>query len=191
MNPPKTLLFATTNPRKIAEANSVLTNFNIIVEPVALDIDEIQHRDPEVITKAKAKAAYAVTQQPVVVSDTSWSIPALNGFPGGYMKDVSAWFKDTDWLALMAQYEDRTIYVHEHLAYYDGTELHHFVADYKGKIAHEASGLKAEDESIERVAIMYGNKTMASIKLENAIASAGEVLEHWEQFGKWYASLAK
>lgn len=182
----KPLLFATTNSRKISEANRALTPYNITVTPIALDIDEIQHRDPEIITKAKAKAAYEAAKSPIVVSDTSWSIPVLGGFPGGYMKDVSAWFKDTDWLSLMEHHEDRTIYCHEHLAYYDGANLHHFVANYKGVIAREASGLESEDESIERVAIMYGDKTLASIKLEAEVASAGETLEHWEQFGTWY-----
>ena len=183
------LLFATTNPRKIAEANAALEEFAIIVEPIALDIDEIQHRDPSEIAKAKAKAAYEVTQKPVVVSDTSWSIPALGGFPGGYMKDVSAWFEDTDWLALMAPHEDRTIMCHEHLAFYDGNELKHFVADYEGSIAPEASGLKADDESIERVAIMYGSATIAASKDEGRVGSAGEILHHWKEFGQWYTTI--
>ena len=34
----------------------------------------------------------------IVVADTSWSIPSLNGFPGGYMKDVAEWFTPEDFI---------------------------------------------------------------------------------------------
>lgn len=181
------LLFATTNPRKIAEANAELQAFNITVEPIKLDIDEIQHHDPAEIAKAKARSAYAVTQKPVVVSDTSWGIPALGGFPGGYMKDVSAWLQDTDWINLLNGHDDRSIYCHEHLAYYDGTELYHFSSSYKGTITTEPRGRYDESESIERVTILYGGQTMAEQIGAGEIASAAEVLEHWRQFGEWYS----
>jgi XTP/dITP diphosphohydrolase len=184
------LLFATTNSRKITEANATLSDYDIVVEPIKLDIDEIQHRDPAEIAKAKARSAYKVINKPVVVSDTSWSIPALGGFPGGYMKDVSAWFKPSDWTSLMADKQDRTIYCHEHIAYFDGEQLQHFESTYKGVIINEARGIVSEDESIEQVAILYGDKTMAEQKSDGGIASAGEVLEHWRQFGEWYSNLA-
>ena len=51
-------------------------------------MDEIQHHDPLKITEAKVKSAYEKAGQPVVVNDSSWEIPVLGGFPGGYMKDV-------------------------------------------------------------------------------------------------------
>lgn len=184
----KSLLFATTNSRKITEANNGLASFDITVEPIKIDIDEIQHHDPAEIAKAKAKSAYAVTQKPVVVSDTSWGIPALGGFPGGYMKDVSAWLQDTDWLNLMAAHEDRTIICYEHIAYFDGVELKHIASQYEGVISTEARGRKDDSESIERVAILYGNKTMAEQVEEGDIASAGEVLKHWHEFGEWYST---
>lgn len=184
----KTLLFATTNTRKITEANGVLSSFGVAVEPVQLDIDEIQHHDPAEIAKAKARSAYDAVNRPVVVADTSWSIPALGGFPGGYMKDVSAWLQDTDWLNLMANKQDRTIYCHEHVAFFDGESLHHFESTYKGRIIEEARGLIDKSESIERVAVLYGEKTMAEQKANGEIASAGEVLAHWQQFGEWYSA---
>jgi len=31
---------------------------------------------------------------------------------------------------------------------------------------------------------------MAEQKSDGGIASAGEVLEHWRQFGEWYSNLA-
>lgn len=180
-----TILFATGNSRKIAEASHTLAAYDIEVEVIKIDIDEIQHFDPAEITKAKARSAYEVTHKPTVVSDTSWEIPALGGFPGGYMKDISAWLDTKDWLALMERHEDKTIYCHEHVAYFDGEELQYFVSTYDGAFIHEARGRIDESESFERAVILYGDKTMAEQLAEGDIASAGESLEHWKQFGKW------
>jgi XTP/dITP diphosphohydrolase len=182
------VLFATGNARKIAEANRTLDEFGLIVESVKVDIDEIQHTDPAEITKAKARAAYAVTNQPVVVSDTSWSIPALGGFPGGYMKDTSSWWQAEDWLNVMARHDDKRMICMEHIAYYDGETVEHFVQEYEGYFAKEARGRVSEAESFERVVVMYGDKTMAEQLAEGDHASAGEVLGHWQQFAKWYTS---
>ena len=90
----------------------------------------------------------------------------------------------------MADKQDRTIYCHEHIAYFDGEQLQHFESTYKGVIINEARGIVSEDESIEQVTILYGDKTMAEQKSDGGIASAGEVLEHWQQFGEWYSNLA-
>lgn len=87
----KTVFLATSSQRKIAEATETLKPFNIEIKPVAVHVEEIQHPDPREIARAKARTAFALLEQPVVVQDTSWNIPALGGFPGGYMKDVSTW----------------------------------------------------------------------------------------------------
>ena len=183
-----TILFATGNSRKITEAAATLAPFDITVEPVRVQIDEIQHHDPTEITKAKARAAYAAAGKPVVVSDTSWAIPALGGFPGGYMKDVSIWWNADNWLDIMRSQADKRILCLEHVAYYDGNELQHFVQQYEGRFIDEARGRVDDAEAIERVVILYGNKTMAEQLADGDIASAGEELGHWLQFGEWFAT---
>jgi non-canonical purine NTP pyrophosphatase (RdgB/HAM1 family) len=187
----KTILFATGNSRKIAEANTTLQPFNISVAPIKLKFDEIQHSDPSEITKAKAKAAYtaAGNNQPVVVSDTSWAIPALGGFPGGYMKDVGIWWDEQNWLDIMANQTDKRVFCLEHIAYYDGEILQHFVEQYEGHFTSEAHGRTDKSESFERVVSLYGNETMAEQLGRGENASAGETLGHWQQFGEWYSTL--
>ena len=179
------VLFATGNSRKIIEANETLKQYNITVNSVKVEIDEIQNHDPTEIAKAKARAAYDMTHAPVVVSDTSWEIPALGGFPGGYMKDISDWMSSDDWLALMARHDNKTIYCHEHVVYFDGESLQHFVSTYKGKFINEARGRIDDGESFERTVILYGDQTMAEQLANGDIASAGESLDHWKQFGEW------
>lgn len=187
----KKITFATGNSRKIKEASDTLAPFGVEVCPVKVDVDEIQHRDPSEITKAKAKAAYSIVQAPVVVSDTSWEIPSLGGFPGGYMKDVSAWFEAEDWLALIARHKDRRILCHEHVAYFDGEELRHFTSKYEGVFIDEPRGRVDASESFEQVVVLYGGKTMAEYLEAGEVASAGEILEHWCQFGRWYSQITK
>ncbi len=178
-----TIVFATGNTRKIQEATSTLEAFGISVSPVSIEIDEIQHHDPAEITKAKARAAYSVVHQPVVVQDTSWSVPALGGFPGGYMKDVSEWWDANDWITIMTRHADRTIYCHEHIAYFDGETLHHFEETYTGVIIDTPRGQGGE--SIEKVVSLYDNKTLAEVHDQMGIASAGATVLHWKQFGEW------
>lgn len=181
----QSLVFATGNVRKIAEATNVLSRYHITLTPQAFEIDEIQHHDPAEITKAKARAAYAAAGMPVVVSDTSWDIPALGGFPGGYMKDVAAWWQPDDWMNVIKAH-DRTITCLEHVAYYDGATLMHFEAQYPGVFVDTPAG--GYGNSIEKVVCLYGGKTLAEMHDEQGIASAGEELAHWHQFGQWYAA---
>lgn len=184
----KQVLFATGNSRKIAEANHTLARFGIEVLSQRVEIEEIQHRDPVEVTKAKAVASYNATGEPTVVSDTSWSIPALRGFPGAYMKDIAAWLAPEDWVGLMSRHEDKRIFCHEHVAYYDGTLLQHFQADYEGRFVDTPRGRDHDEESFEKLAILYGDKTMAEQLADGDIASAGEDLRHWELFGEWFST---
>lgn len=184
----KQVVFATSNARKIAEAKGALAVYGIEVVPQRVEADEIQHRDPKEVAKAKAIAAYDTLGQPVVVSDTSWSIPALGGFPGAYMKDIAAWLQPEDWIALLSQYSDKRIFCHEHVAYYDGASLQHFQTDYEGYFIDTPRGRDHREESFEKLVVLYGTKTMAEQLAEGEIASAGEDLKHWSQFGEWFSN---
>lgn len=188
----KTIIFATGNQRKIKEANRTLEPFGIVVDSRAIEIDEIQHRDPAEITKAKVRAAYKVTHEPVVVSDTSWSIPALDGFPGGYMKDVAVWFDEKDWLAVMTRHADKRVFCHENIAYFDGQELAHFSTTYEGYFVDQPRGKIVENESFQRVIVLYGDddKTMGEM-YNKGTSSEGAELGHWKQFGEWFTKKAR
>lgn len=179
------IIFATGNDRKIHEATSVLTQYGITIDPTKVECDEIQDIDPAQIAMAKARAAFDVLNQPVVVSDTSWSIPALGGFPGGYMKDISFWWKTEDWQAIMQRHDDKRIFCHEHVAYYDGATAKHFVQDYTGYFISEPRGRVESFESFENLVVLYGERTMAEQLNAGEVASAGEDLGHWHQFGAW------
>lgn len=183
----KTINFATGNSRKIAEARKCLGQLDIGVIAINVEIDEIQHHDPAEIAKAKARAAYEVTHEPVVVQDTSWSIPALGGFPGGYMKDVANWWGPDDWVRIMCD-QDRRIICLEHVAYCDGDQVRHFESRYEGAFVQSPRG--SDGNSLDKMITLYANgKTLAEMHDDGDIASASDGLEHWQQFADWYSAI--
>lgn len=183
----KTINFATGNSRKITEARKCLGLHDIGVIAIKVEIDEIQHHDPAEITKAKARAAYEVTHEPVVVQDTSWSVPALGGFPGGYMKDVANWWQPEDWMRIM-EGQDRTILCHEHVAFCDGDIVKHFEFSYEGIFVSEPRG--DDGDATDKVVSLYADgKTLAQMHDAGDIASASDGLEHWQLFADWYKNV--
>ena len=185
----KKIAFITGNPHKLEEAKSVLKNYEIVVESLQFDIEEIQHYNPLEITKAKVRAAYEKAGQSVVVNDSSWEIPALGGFPGGYMKDVVNWFTAEDFLALMKDKNDRRIILHDVVAYFDGEQLELFIYDQTGGFINEPRG---EGTSMNQVVSME-NSGGLTIAEEFALRHDGVEInpshfQHWQKFGEWFTA---
>ena len=185
----KKIAFITGNPHKLEEAKSVLKNYEIVVESLQFDIEEIQHYNPLEITKAKVRAAYEKAGQSVVVNDSSWEIPALGGFPGGYMKDVVNWFTAEDFLALMKDKNDRRIILHDVVAYFDGEQLELFIYDQTGVFINEPRG---EGTSMNQVVSME-NSGGLTIAEEFALRHDGAEInpshfQHWQKFGEWFTA---
>ena len=134
------IAFASSNPEKFAIAAHICKKAGVPIEQVLLDIDEIQGEDPTLIIKHKAAAAFAAYGKPVIVSDDSWDIPALGGFPGAYMKSVNHWFTADDFLRLMHDIQDRGAILHQYLAYVDEHETVIFSADISGTVLDKQQG---------------------------------------------------
>ena len=95
------IYFITGNARKVGEAKLACELAGIEIVQQQVEIDEIQSTVPHAISIDKAEKAYNLIKKPLVVTDTFWRIPALNGFPGAYMKDIANWFSSEDFLSLM------------------------------------------------------------------------------------------
>jgi inosine/xanthosine triphosphate pyrophosphatase family protein len=70
--------FATSNANKFAEAKKILGDD---LEQIDIDVDEIQSIDVVDVVEHKAKAAYAVAGEPVIVEDTGLYFEAWNNLP--------------------------------------------------------------------------------------------------------------
>jgi len=179
----KQLILATTNSRKIKEANLAAKYIGgIKIIPKSLDIHELQAIDGAHVAAHKAKEAFAQIKKPVVVTDTNWDIPALNGFPGPYMKQVAQWFTANDWINLIRLHNDKTIIFIEIIAFYDGKTSKIFQKDYKGVIANSARG--KGHNSIEQVAEFNGRTLAEGHDIGKVAYKAEDYI--WVDFLKWF-----
>ena len=111
--------YVTGNRLKIDYAHNKLKDFGIVLEQVVLDIQEIQSDDKFGVATDKAKKAFEIIQEPLFITDTFWEIPALNGFPGAFMKYVNKWFTPQDFLNLMNNKTDRRVLCYDQIVYID------------------------------------------------------------------------
>lgn len=177
------IIFVTGNKRKIGEASAACKPFGIEIDPVNLDTHEIQHHDPVQISKQKALEAFKIIDKPLVVNDASWLIPALNGFPGGYMKDVTKWFSAEDFITLVLNKPDRRICLVETIVYKDRTMEKIIQKEFWGEISKKPKG---SGNSMERV-VAFDGKTIGQYR------EAGQyVIEPdqyiWNDFAKWHSN---
>lgn len=189
----KSIYFATSNKEKIQIAQTVCAEVGLDIQPLALDIDEIQGEDPEVIVRDKAKRAYEQLGMPVVVSDDTWDIPSLKGFPGAYMKSINYWFTPDDFLRLMRGVDDRKIILHQYLAYTDGSVTEVFKNDIPGKIISEARGKSEKSPNMMITVLDSDNgKTIAEVfeqGEEAVVARYKNRPDAWHGFVKWYKNI--
>ena len=189
----KSIYFATSNQEKILIAQTVCADADVTVQPVALEIDEIQGEDPEVIVRDKAQRAYEQLGKPVVVSDDTWDIPALRGFPGAYMKSINYWFTPDDFLRLMNGVSDRRIILHQYLAYTDGSVTQVFKNDIPGQILSEVRGKNEKSPNTMVTALDSDDgKTIAEVFEQGEDAVVARYKNRpdvWHGFVEWYKNI--
>jgi non-canonical purine NTP pyrophosphatase (RdgB/HAM1 family) len=184
------IYFATSNKEKLLIAKTVCNQSGIDVEQILVDINEIQGEDPRIIIEDKVKQAYKKVLKPIVVSDDSWDIPSLKGFPGPYMKSINQWFEPQDFIRLMHGIKDRTIILHQYLAYYDGQCLRIFSNRIHGEIVSEPRGMNNNSPNMSVIALEQDNSlTLAEVferqdyELKKRYLTRPDV---WSKFIKWY-----
>lgn len=174
----------TTNPRKLREAQRACAPWGITIKQQSFDIDEIQAHDPMKIAQHKAEEAFRRTGgAATVINDAFWSIPALKGFPGGYMKDVWQWFEAEDFLNLMHGKKDRTIIATDTVIYKDANQTKVFVKEVSCIVADQPRG---KGNSIEQVVQMPGGKTIAELH-ESGEAVVLPEDDAWVAFAQWFS----
>lgn len=182
------LLFVTGNTSKFYEASSVCKEFGIELTQTTADIDEIQHHDPITITKAKAESAFRAMGRPIVVNDSSWSIPAYNGFPGGYMKDVTSWLSTEDFIYLMKNKPDKRIILTETVVYMDEHNTEFFVYKRTGQLIDEPRGKSLP--TFTRILVMDGeDMTVSQVFDQGNWEIIEERYKHWYDFARWYRNV--
>ena len=181
------VLFVTGNQEKVREAAYACRDYDIDIIQKEVSVSEIQHHDPDEITRHKAFAAYEILGEPVVVNDSSWSIPALGGFPGGYMKDISGWLSTDDFARLMAGNKDKSIILTEVTAYFDGSEYRAFRYVRRGKFIDTPRGRSSP--SFARLVVMEDDEVTISEMFDRGERTVDpRRYGHWRAFAEWYCS---
>ncbi len=81
------IIFVTSNPHKAREAASILGR---PLTHEAIELDELQSMDLELIVRHKLRQAFHKLRQPVLVEDTGLFVSAWQGFPGPFIKFIQA-----------------------------------------------------------------------------------------------------
>lgn len=173
--------------QKFSLGKDAFASQGIVLEQVVIDIDEIQGEDPEKIVRDKAKRAFEAVQRPVIVTDDSWSIPALNGFPGAYGKSMNEWFTADDFLNLMRSKSDRTIYLQQYLAYIDEHEIIVFEKTLPGTLINEPRG--KYHVPLMKITCLdhHDGKTIAELQDAGLLTKTAAKHESWGDAARWYA----
>jgi len=158
----KQILFATGNNTKFHTANLICQEYGIELERLSLDIPEIQAQESEVIARDKALRVFEELQRPVVISDDTWIIPGIGGFPGPYMKFVNGAFMPEDWLHLTASLTDRRIILRQIVVYQDKHQQQLFYIDIEGVLLDEIRG-KGEYPHTTVASFDGGKHSMAEV----------------------------
>src|SRR5258708_1314128 len=126
------LTFVTSNQSKLKTAQRQLESFGITIKNESLDLLEIQSDNIEEVAKFKAKHAFEILKQPLIVTDHGWNYKALRGFPGAYMKEINQWLTAQDIINMMKPYQDKEVTLTESLCYIDEKNLKTFSHNFKG-----------------------------------------------------------
>lgn len=118
------LFFATGNAGKVTSPRRVLAEYGIEVvqrkpEP---DFIEIQAESAAAVAASKARQAFAQFGEPVMVIDSAFHVPALNGFPGIYVKPVTEQIGPEGYFKLLRNergWADPACYFEDVIAYLD------------------------------------------------------------------------
>jgi XTP/dITP diphosphohydrolase len=186
MSKMRPLYFSTGNEDKYSTATLVLKSYGIVLEQKELEISEAQSDDLEYIISDKLDKAYDILQQPVIVSDDSWHIVALNGFPGPYMKSINKWLTSEDLLRLTKPLTDRQVLLTQQVGYRDANRTKLFSVQTPGIILSEAKG--EYGTSAHKIFAMHGDGglSLAEYHDRGEMSTQRDVTEVWHNFAAWY-----
>ncbi|HSX07300.1 MAG TPA: non-canonical purine NTP pyrophosphatase [Candidatus Saccharimonadales bacterium] len=176
------VLFATGNADKLRSARLVCAEFGIEITQQLLDVAEIQAEDGEAVVRDKAAKAFALLKKPVIVSDDSWVIPALNGFPGPYMKSINEWFTPEDLFRLTKPLENREIILRQYAVFQDEHGQHLFALDIAGTMLRVPRTLSGKPN--ETLVTFDGKRSVAEFHAEDKSPLEGRQTV-WHELAPW------
>lgn len=180
------IYYVTGNESKFKTAVAYLEPLGIILEQKVLDVEEIQPDSIVKVSEDKVKKAFKIAHVPLFVNDSGWEIPALNGFPGPYMKYMNDWFSPDDFLRLMEGKPDRRIILKQVITYVDKNGTKVFENDTEGIVLEKVGD--SPGRSSDRVISLGDGISMADQKAKGNYKFDGES-DLWKEFSDWLKTL--
>lgn len=187
----KKIYFVTTNPLKVKVANGILKKYGIKVIQKNIELPEIQAFNGQVICEYSAKYAREMLNRPVVTTDASYSISALNGFPGPFVKFINKWLSAKDILRMMEGKTDRNMIITEYLSYYDeNRNLATFKIDIPCRVAKKILNNR-KGTIFDKITIREGTNIPQNMLDKNEIEKLlQKQMKNWEDFGRFLLAKA-
>lgn len=145
----------------------------------------MQSEEATYVARAKAETTFAQLGQPVIISDDSWEIHGLNGFPGTYAKSINTWLTADDLIRLTRDLDDRSATFRQMLVYQDGSRQKLFVRETPGILLSSARG--SSGVAIQQIISLEpdGQKSISEM-ITGTHYTGSATLEVWHDFAKWY-----
>ena len=150
----------------VNKAREVASFFSGILEVTHIPLDCPEHRDDDVakIAAGKAEYAYRELNTPLIVDDTAFTIPALQGFPGPYAAYVLATLGNAGILKLMEGVADRSAAFTTAIAFTDGGSTRVFTGSIQGTLTTSPRG--SNGFGYDPIFQLTDGRTLAEITLE-------------------------
>jgi non-canonical purine NTP pyrophosphatase (RdgB/HAM1 family) len=129
------MIFVTGNHQKLKEFEEIL---EVKLDYLDLDLEEIQSIEVKEVAEHKARQAYEILKEPVIVEDTGLYFEELKGLPGALVKFFVKKLT-LDQICFLVK-ENRSAKAVTCIAYFDGKELKTFIGETEGKIALKPRG---------------------------------------------------
>lgn len=135
--------FLTSNPHKIAEAQTILAHAGVHVLPVQLKIEELQTEDTKRLVKDKALKAFQQIGRPLFVEHTGLYLNYVNGLPGGLTQIFWDTLQADKFARMFGQPSDCTVNAKTIIGFIDGKQFYDFEGSVSGRMncSNSATGL--------------------------------------------------
>lgn len=133
--------FVTRNQQKLGLAREAFSDLDLDVRKATAELTEPQTTDVETVARETAEQAMESVALPLLVADTGFLLPALDGFPGALLKPVTDSIGAEGLCRLMEDENDRRT-VFRSVAAYAGPDgdITAFSCDDRGRMARAPTG---------------------------------------------------
>lgn len=182
------VIFITGNKHKLEIAQSVLGLYDIDVENINLDVDEVQDTNIEVIASKSALAAAKELNKPVIKTDVGFEFEALNGFPGAFGKYIFNQIGTEGILKLLEDKDNRMGKSIEVLAFAEPSgECKTFRMDTNFTIRTSPKG---KGSVMDRLMEIDGQKSnYGSLSTKEKLEWWKNTNNYFHDFSKWYINI--